>query len=217
VSILLALHDPAEATSLSGILEQAGFPVVVVQGEGELAGVDVHVFAVVAVGVIGGVDVRARLCRQLRAEAYLGAILALGAETSDIGALLDAGVDDFILAPVRASELVARVQMAVRRSVAGVRARLGPVEIDRAHRVALLRGKALPLTAREFSLLACLVEAGGELVSRADLLLKVWAREEDTGSNLVEVHLSRLRDKLGDDATMIETVRRAGYRLRRDA
>jgi DNA-binding response OmpR family regulator len=63
-------------------------------------------------------------------------------------------------------------------------------------------------------LLSYLVEARGEVVSRADLLSRVWARDEEPGSNLVEVHLSRLRDKLGADADVIETVRRAGYRLR---
>jgi two-component system OmpR family response regulator len=59
------------------------------------------------------------------------------------------------------------------------------------------------------------MQAGGRVVTRATLRERVWHRNEDRGTNLVEVHLSRLRDKLGDDATMIETVRRAGYRLRR--
>jgi DNA-binding response OmpR family regulator len=88
------------------------------------------------------------------------------------------------------------------------------LDIDRAHGTALLRGQPLRLTSREYAMLTCLVEAAGEIVSRNDLLARVWQREEDASSNLVEVHLSRLRDKLGDDASIIETVRRAGYRLR---
>jgi DNA-binding response OmpR family regulator len=72
------------------------------------------------------------------------------------------------------------------------------------------------LTSREYALLGCLVEAAGKALSRADLLSKVWGLDADPGSNLVEVHLSRLRDKFGADAAMIETVRRAGYRLRRE-
>ena len=88
------------------------------------------------------------------------------------------------------------------------------MEIDRVQRSVRLRGRVLVLTAREYAVLTCLVEAAGDVVSRAELISKVWGRG-DPGSNLVEVHLSRLRDKLGEDAGVIETVRRAGYRLRR--
>jgi two-component system OmpR family response regulator len=105
--------------------------------------------------------------------------------------------------------------MSLRRVVARSRSRWGPLEIDRVHRTTSVRGRAAQLTAREYALLACLLDAGGEVVSRSDLLAKAWSREDDPGSNLVEVHLSRLRDKLGADAALIETVRRAGYRLRR--
>ena len=79
----------------------------------------------------------------------------------------------------------------------------------------MTRRSLLTLTAREYGLLECLAVASGEMVSRAELLARVWSHGGGRRSNLVEVHLSRLRDKLGADASMIETVRRAGYRLRR--
>jgi DNA-binding response OmpR family regulator len=215
MSILLVQHDAAEAAALTHVLEQAGFRVTVALDSGDRELGDAAAYDVVAIGGRRALGERLELCRRLRAEGYLGAIVALGADANDLPALLEAGTDDFVVAPLQASEVIARVQMALRRVVAGARARWGPVEVDRVHRAVLLRGRVLPLTAREYALLSCLLEAGGEVVSRADLLSKVWAREDDPGTNLVEVHLSRLRDKLGADAAMIETVRRAGYRLRR--
>ncbi len=93
--------------------------------------------------------------------------------------------------------------------------RWGPLDLDQVHRDLRVRGRTIALTARECALLTCLIEAGDQVVSRAKLRAQVWPRKEDRGTNLVEVHLSRLRDKLGDDAGVIETVRREGYRLRR--
>ena len=74
----------------------------------------------------------------------------------------------------------------------------------------------LDLTGREFALLAHLFESDGTVLSRARLLASVWGTEHDPGSNLVEVHMSRLRSKLGEAAWMIETVRGGGYRWRRE-
>jgi two-component system OmpR family response regulator len=89
------------------------------------------------------------------------------------------------------------------------------MDVDRVSRILRLRGKSVPLTDRDVGLLACLIQAGGDVVSRATLRERVWHRTEDRGTNLVEVHLSRLREKLGEDGNVIETVRGAGYRLRR--
>jgi DNA-binding response OmpR family regulator len=215
VSILLLQHNAAEAVALASIVQEAGFAVSVELDAENLGPADVDAFDVIVIGVVERVEARVRLCSRLRAEGYLGAIVALSTQASEISTLIDAGADDFAVAPVQTSELVARVQMAIHRVVARARCRWGLVEIDRFHRTAYLRGRPLTLTSRECELLSCLIEAAGRVVSRADLLSRVWRREDDPGSNLVEVHLSRLRDKLGADAAMIETVRRAGYRLRR--
>jgi DNA-binding response OmpR family regulator len=214
VSVLLLHHDAAAAASLAVALQHAGFQVSVADPGAEPAGADAVAFDVVALGMKGAPGERVQACERLRTVGYGGAIVIVGASPGDVEPLLDAGADDFVPAPVQEDELIARLRMARRRVGARARRRWGPVELELLYRTASLRGQALTLTDREYGLLACLVEAGGEVVSRAELLSKVWERSEGNKSNLVEVHVSRLRDKLGADADMIETVRGAGYRLR---
>ncbi|MGO9833862.1 MAG: response regulator transcription factor [Polyangiaceae bacterium] len=213
MSVLLLQHDAVEASTLARALESEGFRVTVNSGIDVAARPDPSPFDVIVIGTAGELQARLALCHRLRVDGYRGAVVALSRDAKDPDQLVDAGADDFVAAPIQSSELVARVRAALRR--AATRAtRWGPLDIDRGHRTARLRGRPLSLTAREYALLVCLVEAGGNAVSRAQLVSKVWGRH-DPGSNLVEVHLSRLRDKLGEDAAIIETIRRAGYRLRR--
>lgn len=213
VSVLLIHHDGAEALLLARRLDSAGFPASVLSGARLPEKVDAAAFDVVVVGVAGELQGRLALCEKLRNDGYKGAILALSRDSTEMDSLVDAGADDFAAAPIQASELVARVRVALRR-VATRAARWGPLEIDRVQRAARLRGRALALTEREYAILACLVDSAGTAVSRTELVTKVWGRYDPT-SNMVEVHLSRLRDKLGEDADIIQTIRRAGYRLRR--
>jgi DNA-binding response OmpR family regulator len=215
VSLLLTYAHEADARALVAALEVAGFDARIEPEPDGLEPADVATLDVIAMGTDGPLQERARLCRRLRAGGYLGAIVALGTAADDVGTLIDAGADDFVATPVQASELVTRVRMALRRVVARARAGWGRVAIDRVQRKAYLRDKEIPLTAREYAVMTCLLDAAGQTVSRAELLAKVWGRDTDPDSNLVEVHLSRLRDKLGADAEVIETVRRAGYRLRK--
>jgi DNA-binding response OmpR family regulator len=170
---------------------------------------------VVVLGPSGGIAARATACRKLREEGYVGAILAACADVTEGDRLLDAGADDFVTAPFNELELASRVRSCERRTAARPHLHWGPLQLDRVRRTLHLRGKEIAVTPRDIELLACLMEAGGRAVSRARLRERVWPGKEDRGTNVVEVHLSRLRDKLGDDAWMIETVRRAGYRLRR--
>jgi len=161
-----------------------------------------------------GAEEQIQLIRQLRGVVYEGTIIAVVRSRREGALALDSGADDFVAVPVDAHELAARMHAALRRRREQWRTAWGGFELDRARRSATLRGKPLPLTPREYDLLSVLVKAAGTVVSRADLLAHVWGLAEDPGSNLVEVHLSRLRDKLGVDARIVDTVRGAGYRLR---
>ena len=157
------------------------------------------------------------LCRKLREEARRDTpLLMLTARDTLDDKLrgLDAGADDYLVKPFEIDELLARVEALTRRSAYGATARLGPLEIDRIQRKALVAGAPVDLTGLEFRLLARLAQEGGRPVDRPTLLADVWDLKFDPGSGVVEVHVSRLRDKLGEHAWMVETVRGAGYRLR---
>ena len=183
--------------------------------------VDVGMFEAVVVVMAGPSRAGARalkLCSDLRASGYRGAVILAGTRQPSEGVdALGCGADDFVPSPVDASEIVARLRAVLRRTGVASRIRWGEVELEVSSRVASIRGRTLSLTGREYALLACLVEAAGAMVSRAQLLRDVWKRRDDPGTNLIEVHVSRLREKLGTDSAMIETVRHAGYRLRAPA
>ncbi len=212
--ILLLQDDPIAASALAGSLRDAGARVATFDASAPDATTDMGGYDAVAIGAHDDVAADVKRCESVRAEGYRGPILVLGSPPEHADVLLDAGADDFVPAPVRASEVIARARMARRRLQTRARKAWGPVQMDLVYRTVSLRGEMLTLTEREFALLACLIEAGGEVVSRAELLSRVWDRTDERTSNLVEVHLSRLRDKLGADATLIETVRGSGYRAR---
>ncbi len=156
------------------------------------------------------------VCRQLRQAGSHVPILMLTAraEVSERIAGLDAGADDYLPKPFDLGEFLARVRALGRRSIGGdMVLRVGPLTLDLAERRAMLDGKRVDLTPREFALLAHLGREAGRVVPRTALLAKVWETSFDPGSNVVEVHIRNVREKLGTHSTMIETVRGVGYRL----
>ncbi len=94
-----------------------------------------------------------------------------------------------------------------------VKASCGELEVDGAERRAALAGQQLRLTAREYALLLCLVTRASRAVRRSEILAEIWMQADD-GSNVVDVYIRRLRQKFGEHAGMIQTVRGFGYRLR---
>jgi DNA-binding response OmpR family regulator len=157
------------------------------------------------------------VCREIRRAGCTTPIVVL-APRGERGALvlaLEAGADACAVQPPEASEFVARVRALLRRTSGFAALRCGDLEIDRAKRQAKLGGVALTLTNREYALLLHLLHGGDRIVSRSDLLTHVWGAGFDAGPNVVEMLVCRLRDKLGDRAWMVETVRGLGYRVRR--
>lgn len=155
------------------------------------------------------------VCRTLRRGGLSTPILMLTArgELREKVLGLESGADDYLVKPFEVEELVARIRALVRRSTGFAKLDVGALELDRVGREVRLLGKSLDLTSREYALLLDFMHHAEKTVSRTELLARVWGTSFDPGSNLVEVHVSRLRDKLGDHAWMIETVRGAGYRL----
>ncbi len=133
---------------------------------------------------------------------------------------LRAGGDDYLAKPYAFSELLARVEVLARRRGSGPAEetvyRVGDLELDRLARRVTRGGKALDLQPREFRLLEYLMKHAGQVVTRTMLLENVWDYHFDPQTNVIDVHLSRLRGKVdkGFDRPLIHTVRGAGYMVR---
>lgn len=124
------------------------------------------------------------------------------------------GADDYVIKPFAFSELLARIEAVIRRRRSLAPIEVGDLRLDLAKRQVNRSGKLVELSPREFDLLLALTRAGGKVLSRADLLRDVWSIEFDPGTNVVDVHIGRLRRKLGrEGGPLIHTVRGEGYKL----
>jgi two-component system, OmpR family, response regulator len=163
------------------------------------------------------------LIRSLREQAVSTPVLILSAlgQVDDRVKGLRAGGDDYLPKPYAFSELLARVEVLARRARAPVGGeptsyRVGDLELDRlSHRVTR-NGTEIVLQAREFRLLEYLMKHAGQVVTRTMLLEHVWDYHFDPQTNVIDVHVSRLRAKIdkGFERPLIHTVRGAGYVIR---
>ena len=155
--------------------------------------------------------------KALRAAGNVTPVIILTAldQVSDRIEGLKAGADDYLVKPFDLDELSARIGSVARRYSGNPNPiiRLGQLEIDIARRSVLREGKAIPLTAREWALLESFLARPGQLLSKAQLEEKLYDFDVEIESNTIEVHVSRLRKKLGSE--LIETERGLGYRLAR--
>ena len=156
----------------------------------------------------------------LRREGDQTPVLFLSAlgEVNDRITGLKAGGDDYLVKPYAFAELVARVEaLARRRETGSVQTvlKVGDLEMDLIGRAVTRAGQEIDLQPREFQLLEFLMRHAGQSVTRTMLLEKVWEYHFDPQTNVIDVHISRLRSKIdkGFDRPMLQTVRGAGYRL----
>lgn len=138
---------------------------------------------------------------------------------------LNLGADDYLAKPFFVEELVARIHALLRR-LAGDRQNIlqvGQLSLDRITRQARCSGQTIELTSREFSLLEYLMRSAGQIFTRGQILEHVWGYDFDPSTNVVDVCIKRIRDKMaalpstGDTASRIESVRGTGYRFRQPA
>lgn len=183
----------------------SGFDVV--NSNADLIVLDIHL------PDVDGLD----LIRTLRSISTVP-ILVLTESTEEADAVLafEYGADDFVTKPFSVRELVSRVRAILRRSSLGSsndKIRVGPLMIDSENYEAFRNGEKMILTLKEYELLKALASSPGRVLSRDFLLDRIWGHEYYGETRTVDVHIRHIRQKLGDDASMIETVRGVGYKL----
>ena len=225
-TLLFIEDDEAIRTALRLVLEDEGYEVAVA-GDGE-TGISMFgqinpdlVLLDLRLPDISGFEV----CRAIRRTSITPVIMVTAqTDTSDLVNGFDAGADDYVTKPVVPKELSARIRAALRRtqtvepspSNAKSLNKLGYVEIDRALSVVRKNGVEISLTKTEFRLLVEFADHPGMVLSRDQLLERVWGYEYLGDSRLVDAHVRRLRVKVEsqpEEPTMIVTVRGMGYRL----
>lgn len=160
------------------------------------------------------------IVQTIRSESINCPVLILSA-LSQVGHRVEglkAGGDDYLTKPFAFSELLARLEALVRRAnpeAVVTEYKVGDLELDLLSREVRRAGQTIDLQPREFALLAYLMQHAGQVVTRTMLLENVWEYNFDPQTNVVDVHVSRLRGKIDKafDTPLLETVRGAGYRL----
>ena len=220
--VLLVEDDDALVAALIDGFSAAGMAVDhAASGERalDLLGLAAYDVLVLDLG-LPGID-GCRLTRALRERGIAVPILMLTARASveDRVEGLDAGADDYLPKPFAFPELLARMRALTRRGDAVVPTvlRVGEVELDPARFTVRRSGERVPLTTKEFAILEYLMRHTGELVTRSALLESCWDESYEGVSNLVDVHVSRLRRKLDlGTRPVLQTIRGAGFILADD-
>jgi two-component system OmpR family response regulator len=222
--VLVVEDEPKIAALLRRGLSEEGHPTdVATCGEDALWMGGAHEYDAIVLDVmLPGID-GFETCRRLREAAVWAPVLMLTARDaiSDRVAGLDVGADDYLAKPFSFDELLARLRALNRRGAAARPSvvEVGPLQLDPASHEVRRGGELIALSAKEFAILETLMRHAGEVLSRYQLLEQAWDREYDNRSNIVDVYISYLREKIDRpyDTHSIETVRGVGYRLRAES
>jgi two-component system OmpR family response regulator len=224
--ILVVEDDQVARDALAKALAEAGHTVEV--ADNGLEGLQLASSATVELAIVDRMLPKLdglALVQSLRATGRKTPVLILSAlgEVDDRITGLRAGGDDYLTKPYHMSELLARIDALARRGDAGnaeanTRLKLADLEVDRMTRRVTRNGKKIELTAREFQLLEFMMRHSGQVVTRTMLLEGVWDYHFDPQTNVIDVHISRLRQAIDKDfdKPLLHTVRGAGYSLRED-
>jgi two-component system phosphate regulon response regulator PhoB len=164
---------------------------------------------------LNGFEVTKRLRSDARTAGIPILILSAKGETENRIKGLEFGADDYLPKPFSPKELLLRIQALLRRKGASAPESVdtGPFSLDRTSLKVTLDGQRIDHTSTEFKLLSLLIGKAGSIQSREDLLQEVWGYRNTVDTRTVDTHMRRLREKLGDHASCIETIRGEGYRF----
>jgi two-component system, OmpR family, copper resistance phosphate regulon response regulator CusR len=214
--VLIAEDEPRISSFLEKGLQASGFATSVARDGREalrLARSGAYDLMILDVGLpaMSGLDV----LRELRkSDSELPVVILTARDTvRDTVEGLEGGADDYVTKPFRFDELLARVRVRLRdeRLTEPSVLRVGDASLDRMLRQVIVGSRAYELSAREFALAEALFRQPGHVLTREQLLSRVWGYDFDPGSNIVDVYIGYLRKKLGKER--IESVRGMGYRL----
>jgi len=218
---ILVVEDEVKIASLlkRGLVEESYAVDVTYDGKAGLSAALTGVYQLIVLDIglpeIDGMEV----CRTLRAQGLLTPIIFLTARDSvhDKVLGLDLGGDDYLTKPFAFEELLARVRSHLRKAQqkADTRMKVADLILDTKTRKVERGGQFIDLSTKEFALLQYLMENRGKVLSRMDISEKVWDIHFDTTTNVIDVHINRLRKKVDQDwpVKLIQTVRGAGYTL----
>ena len=218
---ILLVEDELDAARMlsKGLREQTYAVDVAYDGTEAMEKAEINSYDLIILDVmLPGID-GFEVCRQLRERGLRVPILLLTARGGVMDRItgLDRGADDYLTKPFDFGELLARIRALLRRGseLKDTVLQVGDLAVDTRSHTATRNGSAIPLTAKEYSMLEYLARRAGEVVSRADISEHVWEESYDPFSNLIEVYVQRLRRKLdAPNATpLLHTRRGEGYIL----
>lgn len=220
---ILIVEDEVDiATLISFNLERAGYEVDMVHdGREGLEKIlkeqpDLVILDLMLPGMDGHAVLK-EMQRDTRSHAIPVLMLTAKGQTEDRIRGLESGADDYLTKPFSPKELILRVQAIIKRNRStpgSVVFSFGPFRFDKNSLTFYLNEEPLALTATEFKLLLYLCQRAGQTQDRNDLLKVVWGYNDDVHSRTLDTHMKRLRQKLGAEGSLIETVRGVGYQIR---
>ena len=220
IKILLADDEPDVLEIVSYNLTQVGYQVFTAEnGEKAIKAAKMHLPQLIILDVMMPVMDGIEACEKLRAipdlsETVVTFLTARGEDYSQVAGL-DAGADDYITKPIKPKVLVSKVKSLLRRfkerSEGTGKMNIGDLEINRDEYKIINKDKEINLPRKEFELLALLTSQPGKVFKREEIMAQVWGSDVVVGDRTIDVHIRKLREKIGDDS--FKTVKGVGYKF----